>query len=220
MEPDVFIAVAEASGVIIPITKWLLLKVRNDLMPYFHDRRDFHIGINLVAEHFQDGAIMEDIEKALAGSGFTPSALLLEATERQIINDNAEHVMAALRALGCKIALDDFGIGHSGLAYLGKLPVDYLKIDKAFVSTIGTDAINRPVLDAIIDLGHKLGIGLIAEGVDKAQQCEYLRAHGVHLAQGYYFSKPLILPELIDFVSELKPGRTAASRSDPMILNG
>ena len=204
VHPGLFIAMAEETGLVLPMTDWMLRRVRDDLLTHFPDRSDFHIGVNLVAQHFDDNSIVDEVRLVLEGSGLDPSVLMLEATERQLIDERegtARRVMEAIRALGCTLALDDFGTGQSALAYLQRFPVDYLKIDKAFVDTIGTDSLSRSVLDAIIDLGHRLQMRLIAEGVEHAHQAQYLRERGVQLAQGFYFSPPLPVADLAAFVA-------------------
>jgi sensor c-di-GMP phosphodiesterase-like protein len=215
VHPDLFIAMAEETRLVLPMTRWLLRQVRDDVLAHFRDRPDFHLGVNLVALHFQDEGergIVSEVERLLRSErgpdprGFVldPSVFMLELTERQLVHDEggvAGRVMQALRALGCTLAIDDFGTGQSGLAYLQRFRVDYLKVDKAFVDTIGTDSLSRPVLDAIIDLAHRLGLQLIAEGVEHAHQVAYLRERGVQLAQGYYFSPPLPLDRLVAFVA-------------------
>lgn len=209
VHPALFIAMAEETGLVMPMTDWMLRRVRDDVLAWFRDRPGFHVGVNLVAQHFADEVIVAEVRNVLEGSGLQPSVLMLEATERQLIEGGdagARGVMEALRALGCTLAIDDFGTGQSSLAYLQRFPMDYLKVDKAFVDTIGTDALSRPVLDAIIDLGHRLGLRLIAEGVEHAHQAEYLRQRGVQLAQGFLYSAPLPAAELAAFISECNGG--------------
>ena len=120
--------------------------------------------------------------------------------------------MESLRALGCSLAVDDFGTGQSSLSYLQRFPMDYLKVDKSFVDTIGTDSVSRPVLDAIIDLGRRLGLTVIAEGVEHHHQVEYLRRRGVQLAQGFLFSPPLPAAELADYMAACDAAAWVAKR--------
>jgi sensor c-di-GMP phosphodiesterase-like protein len=207
--PALFIVMAEETGLVLPMTSWMLRRVRDDVWAHFHRRPDFHVGVNLVAQHFQDEGIVREVEELLAGSGVDPSVFMFEATERQLIEEGdgtARRVIERLRGLGCTLAVDDFGTGQSSLAYLQRFPMDCLKIDKAFVDTIGTDSLSRPVLDAVIDLGHRLSMRLIAEGVEHAHQAEYLRARGVQLAQGFYFSPPLPIEGLTAFVASTNGG--------------
>jgi sensor c-di-GMP phosphodiesterase-like protein len=205
LRPDVFIPLAEQTGFIIPITRWLFDRIRADILLSFPQQRDIHVGVNLVAEHLRDTQVVEDLKALVADGALSASTLTVEITERQIIDsfrETAIHVTEQIHQLGCSIAVDDFGTGHSGLVSLQRFSVDYLKIDKVFVDTIGTDAVSRPILDSIIDLAHKLGIELIAEGVEQRHQVAYLRERGVRYAQGYYFSSPLPLAEFARFYRE------------------
>jgi EAL domain-containing protein (putative c-di-GMP-specific phosphodiesterase class I) len=125
--------------------------------------------------------------------------LVLELTERELINptDITRRLFDALHELGVMIAIDDFGTGHSSLAYLRNFNVDYLKIDQSFVAMIGVDALSRHILDSIIELSGKLDLGIVAEGVETIEQCEYLAAQGVDFLQGYLFGRPLPCDEFI-----------------------
>ncbi|GGF24095.1 cyclic diguanylate phosphodiesterase [Aliidongia dinghuensis] len=198
IRPDLFIPVAEETGLIIPITRWLMNRVRDDFegvdLP-----RDFHIAINLAPVQFKDRTIVDDIRAIFSGRNLSPAMLVLEATERFPIDDAGRKVIDALRTMGPGIALDDFGTGHSGLAYLQKFHGDYLKIDKTFVQTIGTDAVTRTVVDSIINLARELDMEIIAEGVETVTQLKYLRQRGVPYAQGFLFAQPLPFAEFENF---------------------
>lgn len=216
LRPDVFVPLAEETGFIIPITRWLFDRVRADILLSFPEQQHIHVGINLVAEHLRNTQIVEDLKALFADGTLSPKVITLEITERQIIDnfrETALEVMRQIHELGCAIAVDDFGTGHSGLAALQRFSVEYLKIDKVFVDTIGTDAVSRPILDSIIDLGHKLQLELIAEGVEQRHQVAYLRARGVRYAQGYYFSFPLPIAGFARFYREFNgvTPRVAAS---------
>ncbi len=215
VHPALFIAMAEETGLVMPMTDWMLRRVRDDVLQWFRALPDFHVAVNLAAQHFADEAIVEEVRSVLQGSGLEPSVLMLEATERQLIEGGegaARRVMESLRALGCSLAVDDFGTGQSSLSYLQRFPMDYLKVDKSFVDTIGTDSVSRPVLDAIIDLGRRLGLTVIAEGVEHPHQVEYLRRRGVQLAQGFLFSPPLPAAELADYMAACDAAAWVAKR--------
>lgn len=194
VRPDLFIPIAEESGLIIPVTRWLMNRVRDDFegieLP-----REFHISINLAPVQFRDTVIVDDIRAIFSGRNLSPAMLVLEATERFPIDDAGRKVIDALRTMGPGIALDDFGTGHSGLAYLQKFHGDYLKIDASFVQAIGTDAVTRTVVDSIINLARDLDMEIIAEGVETVAQLEYLRKRGVPYAQGFLFARPLPVAE-------------------------
>ena len=194
VSPNLFIPVAEESGLIVPVTRWLMNQVRDDFegieLP-----RDFHISINVAPVQFEDMTIVDDIRAIFSGRNLSPALLVLEATERFPIDDAGRKVIDALRTMGPGIALDDFGTGHSGLAYLQKFHGDYLKIDATFVQAIGTDAVTRTVVDSIINLARDLDMEIIAEGVETVAQLEYLRKRGVPYAQGFLFAQPLPIAE-------------------------
>ena len=200
VRPDLFIPLAEDCGLIVPMTRALLRQTAAQLAP--HAARlcpGFHIGVNITARHCKDLALVEDCRAFLAA--FTPGqvTLVLELTERELIEptDITRRLFDALHALGVMIAIDDFGTGHSSLGYLRNFNVDYLKIDQSFVAMIGVDALSRHILDSIIELSVKLDLGIVAEGVETAEQCEYLAAQGVHFLQGYLFGRPLPCDEFI-----------------------
>ncbi|NVZ50797.1 EAL domain-containing protein [Pseudomonas sp. B6002] len=204
VRPDLFIPLAEHSGLIVPMTRSLLRQTAAQLAP--HAERfspGFHVGVNITARHCQDLALVDDCREFLAA--FTPGqvTLVLELTERELIEptDIASQLFDALHELGVMIAIDDFGTGHSSLGYLRNFNVDYLKIDQSFVAMIGADALSRHILDSIIELSGKLDLGIVAEGVETTEQCEYLAAHGVDFLQGYLFGRPLPCDEFIKSLS-------------------
>jgi len=212
LPPSVFIALAEETGLIVQMTNWLLRRVAAEIASRFRGWPGMHFGVNLAARHFRNDDIVREVREALAAAKLPATALVLEATERQMVDDGegeAAIVMARLRALGCAIAVDDFGTGHNGLAFLQKFDLDYVKIDKLFVETVGTDAVSRPVLDAIIDLGQRLGVTLIAEGVETPEQLAYLRDRGVRYAQGFLFAKPMPFTAFAGFVDRYNRGGAA-----------
>jgi len=125
--------------------------------------------------------------------------LVLELTERELIEPTAttHQLFAALHELGVMIAIDDFGTGHSSLGYLRQFNVDYLKIDQSFVAMIGADALSLHILDSIIELSAKLDLGIVAEGIETAEQRDYLAAKGVDFLQGYLFGRPMPSAEFV-----------------------
>jgi EAL domain-containing protein (putative c-di-GMP-specific phosphodiesterase class I) len=218
--PAAFIGLAEETGLIVQMTRLLLRQVTVEIASRFRGGAGMHFGVNLAAQHFRNDEIVREVHEALARVRLPASTLVLEATERQMVDDGegeAALVMARLRALGCAIAVDDFGTGHNGLAFLQKFDLDYVKIDKLFVETIGTDAVSRPVLDAIIDLGQRLGVTLIAEGVETTDQLAYLRDRGVRYAQGYLFAKPMPFPAFAGFVERYNRGGAEPAPQPPAL---
>ncbi|MGF6094070.1 EAL domain-containing protein [Pseudomonas sp. 18175] len=200
VRPDLFIPLAEHSGLIVPMTRALLRQVAAQLSPHsMHWPAGFHIGVNITARHCQNLDLVEDCREFLAAFAPGQVTLVLELTERELVvpTDITRRLFDALHQLGVMIAIDDFGTGHSSLGYLRNFNVDYLKIDQSFVAMIGADALSRHILDSIIELSGKLDLGIVAEGVETTEQCEYLAAQGVDFLQGYLFAKPLPGDEFI-----------------------
>lgn len=194
VSPDLFIPYAEHSGQIVPMTRQLIARTAEMLAPHADLMDDhFHIAFNITADHCQDMALLDDCRTFLAAFPEGRVLLTLELTERKLINaTEATHALfAGLHELGVMIALDDFGTGQSSLAYLRQFQVDYLKIDQSFVSMIGGDALSLHILDSIIELSSKLGLGIVAEGVENDAQRDYLNRHNVDFQQGYLFARPM-----------------------------
>lgn len=204
VRPDLFIPFAEHSGLIVPMTRLLMQKTAALLAPAAASFDEpFHVGINITASHCKDLELVEDCRKFLAA--FAPGAvnLVLELTERELIEPTAitHQLFEQLHALGVMIAIDDFGTGHSSLGYLRQFNVDFLKIDQSFVAMIGVDALSRHILDSIIELSAKLDLGIVAEGVETVEQSDYLTAHGVNFLQGYLFGRPMPGAEFVSALS-------------------
>ena len=223
LSPDLFIALAEETGLIVPITDWLMRRVARDLPDGLPEPERFHVSINLAGAHLRDPGTMGGILRAFEDSGLRPECLVFEVTEREFIEDEggtARNVLEAIQAWGAKVALDDFGTGFSNIATLRRFRLDHLKIDKSFVEGIGTGSVAETVIDAIVDLGQKLEMTIIAEGVERPEQVDYLVARGVHLIQGFHFSLPLTLKGLVRFVEEREPpaAESEASDADPIAV--
>ncbi|MED7670567.1 EAL domain-containing protein [Pseudomonas moraviensis subsp. stanleyae] len=201
VRPDLFIPFAEHSGLIVPMTRALMQQTAVLLGPHCATfGKPFHIGINITASHCQDLELVEDCRDLLAA--FAPGSveLVLELTERQLVepNDITLQLFEQLHALGVKIAIDDFGTGHSSLGYLRTFNVDFLKIDQSFVAMIGVDALSRHILDTIIELSAKLELGIVAEGVETQAQADYLTEHNVSFLQGYLYGRPMPGADFLD----------------------
>ena len=202
MRPDLFIPLAEDTGLIEPMTVWLMQKLRTEIGQLLQDDRSLHIAINLSPGHFESDRILQSSSSIFGNSGILPEQIIYEITERGLIDDadgKAKDIMRRLQSRKSGIALDDFGTGYSSLSYVETFPLDYLKIDKRFVDTVGVDALNTGMLVTIIDMARRLGLRTIAEGVETAQQADYLLSRGVDYAQGWYFSRAMPAAEFIEF---------------------
>ncbi|MCU1727447.1 EAL domain-containing protein [Pseudomonas sp. 7P_10.2_Bac1] len=203
VRPDLFIPLAEHSGLIVPMTRSLMRKTARLLAPHANSMAPgFHLGFNISAHHCHSLELIEDCREFLQGFPAERIKLVLELTERELVVPSAvtHQLFAQLRAMGVMIALDDFGTGHSSLSYLREFNVDYLKIDQSFVAMIGADALSSPILDSIIDLSTKLNLGIVAEGVETQEQSDYLALKGVEFLQGYLYSRPLSPDDFITSV--------------------
>ncbi|AJQ86063.1 EAL domain-containing protein [Xanthomonas oryzae pv. oryzicola] len=190
--PDAFIPLAEESGLILPITDLVVAEVIRELGPTLAADPALHVAINVSAEDIKSGRVQSVLEHALRGTGVDSGQLWVEATERSLMDiDAARTTIMRLRGAGHTVSIDDFGTGYSSLQYLQGLPLDALKIDKSFVDTIGTHSATNAVTAHIIEMAKTLRLRTIAEGVERQEQLDYLRTHGVDLAQGWLFSRAL-----------------------------
>jgi sensor c-di-GMP phosphodiesterase-like protein len=213
LSPDLFIVVAEETGLILPITEWLLRRVARDLPDGLAEPERFHVSVNLAGAHLRDARTVKTVLEAFEGSSLRPESLVFEVTEREFIEDaggTARNVLEGLQAWGAKIALDDFGTGFSNIATLRRFRLDHLKIDRSFVEGIGTGSVAETVIDTIVSLGQKLEMTVVAEGVERPEQVDYLVERGVRLFQGFHFSLPLTLKGLVRFVEDRAVAATEA----------
>jgi len=204
ISPDLFIPYAESEGVIVPITRHLFSLVVADLPQLMQALpRNAKLGLNLSPSHLSVPSFHDDVSKLLAKLPDDYFTLVFEITERGMVEEeNAQTEFNWLHRQNIEIAVDDFGTGHSALIYLQRFPLDYLKIDRGFVNSIGQDTATAPVLDAVIALAKKLKMLTVAEGVETAEQVNFLQARDVNFMQGYYFSKPLSIEALLAFCRE------------------
>jgi sensor c-di-GMP phosphodiesterase-like protein len=189
--PELFIPVAESVGTISRLTERVLDLVAADAGHFLADHPDFHVAINLSPADLRSTAVVGLLDRLLARTGALPSNLVVEITERGFLHlESAREVIAALRARGIEVAIDDFGTGYSSLSYLESLHLDFLKIDRSFIESIGTGAPTSQVVSHIIWMAHNLDLRMIAEGVENREQAAFLRLHGVDYAQGFLYGKP------------------------------
>lgn len=198
--PLKFIHIAEETGFIVPLGEWILRTSCQFCKTINSERNtNYKISVNISVMQILQDNFNEMVEKALIDTGLSPNLLELEITE-SIIMESPELIVGKLKALrekGISVALDDFGTGYSSLAYLKSIPITTLKIDKLFIDDISSDDSNTTLTDSIISLGHKIGLTIVAEGVETTDQLKYLENNKCDMIQGYLFSKPLP-PEDID----------------------
>ncbi len=192
--PDDFIPIAETSGLITPISEWVLFEACRQRKEWLDKgAQEFKIAVNLSLSMFQDDDFADLIRKVLSETGCPASLLELEITESVIMDDPEQALRSFLELgdIGVGFSIDDFGTGYSSLSYLRRLPVSVLKIDKAFVDGMTDNADDAAITRTVITLGRNLGLKVLAEGVERAEQVQFLQAAGCHQAQGYFFSKPV-----------------------------
>ena len=205
--PDQFIPLAEESGLIIPIGRWVLQVACRDgaiMHARFPRPRPLTISVNLSVRQLQSETIVADVQEALATSGLPASSLILEITESVMLADTelAVRRLQDLKELGVRLAMDDFGTGYSSLSYLGKFPVEILKMDRSFLASRDNDALAA----AIIALGENLALDVVAEGIEHADQASWLSDQGCELGQGFHFARPMGDHALFEYLVERNIG--------------
>jgi sensor c-di-GMP phosphodiesterase-like protein len=203
--PGRFMPFAETSGHIFAITRQLMAKTAKDLGAFYGANPQLKVSINLFAGHFEDRQIIEDIIATFGDSPIRYDQLVFEVTERYPLKDLnvARKIIAEIRALGCRVALDDTGTGHGGLAYIQQLGIDIIKIDKMFVDVLNKDQVSSSIVDVLAELARTLDMGIIAEGVEHEDQIDRLVKIGVTSAQGYLFSPALSGRHYLQLAAEL-----------------
>jgi EAL domain-containing protein (putative c-di-GMP-specific phosphodiesterase class I) len=192
--PNVFIPFAEQSGQIINLGRWVLERAWSERSDWGQERREcLGVSVNVSAHQFMSADFVGSVASVLARPAADPSLLTLEVTERVLVSDQnrALIVMDALKQIGIKLALDDFGCGYSSLGYLELLPIDSIKVDPSFVARLSLPSSRQTVLGAIIRLAHSLGITVVSEGVETAAQRQQLADLGSDSCQGFYFARPM-----------------------------
>ncbi len=192
--PQRFIGLAEESGLIVPIGEWVVRTAcRQNQAWRAAGLAPITVSVNVSARQFEEKRLVERVAAALADSGMAPGALEVEVTESLIMRDLSKAVekMRELKAMGISLSVDDFGTGYSSLSALKSFPISRLKIDKSFVSDLAASPDDQAIAMAVISLGHKLNLRVIAEGVETEQQRAFLRSHGCDEMQGYLFSPPV-----------------------------
>jgi len=212
--PGEFIEVAEQTGLIDGMSQLVMTRAAHRLAPLARLHRQLYFSFNLTPDQLRGPLIAQTLAELFNPETLPREQVLLELTEREIVDPAAHGALAALHRVGWRVAIDDFGTGHSSLALLEQLPIQRIKIDRAFVASIGARSASRPVLDAIIGLARELDIGLIAEGVETQDQWDYLAARGVGSAQGYLMARPMPLPAFEQWLAGHPPVSAAADAPD------
>lgn len=206
--PAEFIPIAEETALILPLGEWILETACRDIEAL--NRRlgyGLSVAVNLSARQFQYGKVPQLVDRVLAASGLPAHLLELEITESMVMRDVIEviAILQEIRKRGIGLALDDFGTGYSSLAYLKSFPIRTLKIDRSFVLDIERNPDAANICDITVLLAHKLGMNVVAEGVESREQLKFLLSIGCETIQGYLISKPLFLDDLTEFVTQHQP---------------
>ena len=219
--PLEFIPLAEETGLIVPIGRWVLEEACGravDLQRRYPSDPPLHMAVNLSARQVARPEIVEDVREILRTTGLDPATLILEITETVMIQDMdlAIERLGELKTLGVQLAIDDFGTGYSSLNYVRRLPVDILKVDKSFIDGVTEGGESSALTAAVIDLATILHLKPVAEGIERADQLDRLLDLHCTLGQGYYFARPLPGPELEVLLAERLAMRAEADAlADP-----
>lgn len=191
--PGEFISVAEKTGLIVPIGNWVLHEACRQLREWLDQGMpEIHVAVNVSAVQFRSGDLENSVISALARHELPARLLTLELTESMLMErpEEATETLKRLKRIGVSLSLDDFGTGFSSLAYLTRFPMDVLKIDRSFVSGVGTDLSATLVVHSVIELAHRMGMQAVAEGVETEEQFAYLKEKGCDAVQGFLLGRP------------------------------
>jgi EAL domain-containing protein (putative c-di-GMP-specific phosphodiesterase class I) len=203
LPPAQFIPLAEETGLIVPIGRWVLKEACAQNMAWQRrGLRPVSMAVNLSPRQFVDEHLLQDIDEALAASGMSPVLLQLEVTESMVMRNvsRAIKVLNAIQSRGIGLAIDDFGTGYSSMSLMKQFPIDTIKIDRSFVRDLPDDSEDKAIAQAIISMGKALGMKVIAEGVETAERHAFLQNHACDEMQGFLFSKPLPPRQLADLL--------------------
>jgi EAL domain-containing protein (putative c-di-GMP-specific phosphodiesterase class I) len=191
--PNEFLPLAEETGLVLAIGEYVLVQALQQLVRWRRSKPNVSIAVNLSARQLEDPGLVSMLAAAVRSSGIDPGAVWLEVTESAVTHNQeaAIRAMQGLKAIGLRIAIDDFGTGSSSLRSLKRLPVDMLKIHESFVAGLGSDPVQNPIVAAVVELGHALGLSVVAEGVETDAQLAALRSLGCDGAQGFLFGAPV-----------------------------
>ena len=217
LQPNQFVPLAEETGLIVPIGRWVLETACAQNMQWQRQGLPpIRMAVNLSARQFTDPNLLEDIRRALGRSAMPPALLELEITESLVMQDLARTVrlLHDIKDLGITLSIDDFGTGYSSMSMIRELPIDALKIDRSFVREIARDAEGQAIVKAIITLGQALDLTVVAEGVENDEQEAFLRAQNCDQEQGYLISEPLPAEEFAAFLADQAIARLKAQAAE------
>lgn len=220
VEPNRFLTIAEETGLIIPIGKWVIRTACEQIVKW--QKQGFpklSISVNLTSVQFQDDNLLPYIKKTLEDTGMDPHLLLLEVSESLLLHDVNKTLkrLKALRAMGVQIAIDDFGVGYSSLSTLKQFPLDMIKIDRSFIRNITNENVaedGQAVTKAIIEMGRTLSLTVVAQGVETQEQAEFLRNHACDEFQGFYFNEPIPAEQVGGLLKNKIPSSPGSGRSE------
>jgi diguanylate cyclase (GGDEF)-like protein len=226
VQPDQFIGIAEDSGMIMEIGEWVLREACRIAYAWNAPNMPLHkVAINLSARQFQSGDLAKTVTRILQETNCWPEWIELEITESMLLDEHGDvlKILQQFQELGIAVAIDDFGTGYSSLSYLARYPINTLKIDRIFVSSLAADPHRAELVKAIISISRSLGLFVVAEGVDTVEQAANLRELGCQIAQGYLYSKPMprdvFQSLLMSFGQASDLGRTGKWRKHVSLLN-
>jgi EAL domain-containing protein (putative c-di-GMP-specific phosphodiesterase class I) len=205
--PDAFLPVAEQTGLIDPLTDWVIATALRQLVTWDLEGTRLGVAVNVSARNLNGANFADRVLAALDGAGIDPGRLVLEITETALFTDveRATAVLTRLAAAGVPISLDDFGQGQTSLGFLSRLPLRELKVDRSFVSDLPEDEAHAAIVRSVVELAHNLGLVVVAEGVEDEQTVSALQAMGCDLAQGYVLSRPVPADAVLAWVAGHRP---------------
>ena len=196
IEPAAFIPIAEETGAIVAVDRWVLREACSAAMRLRRSIPDFRIAVNLSSRDLREPDLPDTVAEVLLENDLPPAALTLEITEHAALDDSVLPTLRRLSALGVRVAVDDFGVGYSSLAYLKRLPINGLKIDRAFIADVASDSYDQAIVGSIVTVAKALGLHVTAEGIETEAQIAFVASLGCDEAQGFYFGHPQPLEAL------------------------
>jgi EAL domain-containing protein (putative c-di-GMP-specific phosphodiesterase class I) len=213
VSPEEFIPLAEQTGLIVPLGRWVLDEACRQARVWQDGGLDIRVAVNLSTMQFADGSLVKDVGAILEHHGVEPSRMILEVTE-SVFMDDADRAVATMEGigrLGVALSLDDFGQGYSSLSYLKRLPLQIVKIDRSFVDGLAASAADQAIVRAVVSLAGELGMSVVAEGVETVEQRDQVRRLGCQSMQGYLFSRPVPPAEIAALAAAASVGDAVAT---------